>query len=497
MKKFVIVGSGSAGLISAAMIKKYWQDEVDISIIHNQKQGTIAVGESTTPFIHIFLNFFDIPEREIIRDLDVSVKLGINFKNWIPNTEYFHGFTQVPSSGRNDDPSSIYSILNDEYDGGSLYNHAINEVPSTIFNNLNHGLHIDTKQFTEYISDKLKNKVNFIDDIVTRVRVNSECDEIENIECKYSGIIEADYFIDASGFNTVLFKHLNPKWNDITKFLPIDRAIPQQVPYDFTIKDDMPSYTLAEATDNGWIWKIPIGNRFGTGYLYSSKFTSDDEAREKYNDWLVKNFNTELKTDRIIKYRPGYYENCWIGNCLAVGLASGFVEPLESTGIHTIIKQVQEFINNNSNLKNLKFNRKSVNQLNKEFYVDIIDFVALHYCTNRTDSEFWKYITNNKSEWVADVEQKCKEEFLDVTLYRNNPARELPLESYVSIAQGLKMFSKYGIESYLNSKPHGHNMFFSGQDILEVAKNLYECEQSEKTLQEFVSHKQIIDSIHK
>ena len=136
----------------------------------------------------------------------------------------------------------------------------------------------------------------------------------------------------------------------MSKYLPIDRAIPQQIPYDF--KDELPSYTLAEATDNGWIWRIPIGDRYGTGYLYSSKFTSDEEAREKYNDWLVENFDTELTSDRIIKYRPGYYEDYWMGNCLAVGLSSGFVEPLESTGIHIIIKQMQEFITYNSNLKN-------------------------------------------------------------------------------------------------------------------------------------------------
>ena len=176
----------------------------------------------------------------------------------------------------------------------------------------------------------------------------------------------------------------------MSKYLPIDRAIPQQIPFDFY--DELPSYTLAEATDNGWIWRIPIGNRYGTGYLYSSKFTSDEEAREKYNDWLVENFKTKLTSDRIIRYKPGYYEDYWMGNCLAVGLSSGFVEPLESTGIHIVIKQVQEFINYNYNLKNLNFNRKSANLINRDIYADVVNFVALHYNTNRTDSEFWKYV---------------------------------------------------------------------------------------------------------
>ena len=308
MKKFVIVGSGSAGLIAAGMIKTYWKDSVDITVIHDKSQGSIAVGESTTPYIHAFLTFCGISEKDLIRDLDVTIKLGINFKDWIPDTEYFHGFGQITGNNgwnqmRSSDPSATYSMLNDVYSGGSLYNEPMTKVPTTIFDNFSHALHIDTRQFTDYLYEKLNGDIKFVDDVVTRVRVNTECTKIESIECKYNGIFDADYFIDASGFNTILFKHLNPKWNDMSKYLPIDRAIPQQIPYDF--KDELPSYTLAEATDNGWIWRIPIGNRYGTGYLYSSKFTSDEEAREKYNDWLVENFDTELTSDRIIRYRPG------------------------------------------------------------------------------------------------------------------------------------------------------------------------------------------------
>ena len=500
MKKFVIVGSGSAGLIASGMIKKYWKDDVDITVIHDKSQGNIAVGESTTPYIHSFLAFCGIPEKDLIRDLDVTIKLGINFKNWIPDTEYFHGFGQITGQNgwnkmRSNDPSATYSILNDVYNGGSLYNEPMTKVPTTIFDNFSHALHIDTRQFTDYLYEKLNGDIKFVNDVVTRVRVNTECTKIESVECKYNGVFDADYFIDASGFNTILFKHLNPKWNDMSKYLPIDRAIPQQIPYDF--KDELPSYTLAEATDNGWIWRIPIGDRYGTGYLYSSKFTSDEEAREKYNDWLVENFNTELTSDRIIRYKPGYYEDYWMGNCLAVGLSSGFVEPLESTGIHIIIKQIQEFINYNSNLKNLEFNRKSANIVNRDLYTDVVNFVALHYNTNRTDSEFWKYVKDNKPDWVKDIDEKIREGSVDASIYRNNPLSSLwTLDSYVQVTNGLKMLSKESIQNHLNSKPAG-GIFASGEQILEVCKNMHDCEVSEKNNQIFVSHKEIINSIHK
>ena len=493
MKKFVIVGSGTAGLIAAAMIKTYWEDRADISLYYDKSKGNISVGESTTPYIHAFLSFFGISEKDIIRDLDVTIKLGINFKNWIPNTEYFHGFGQVSYNGKRDDSSATYSILNDVYDGASLYNKATNKVPTHIFDSFSHALHIDTKQFTDYIYEKLKDRINLVDDIVEDVVV--ENGNISHIVCKNSGVVEADYFIDASGFNAILFSKLDPKWNDMSRYLPIDSAIPQQIPYKF---DELPSYTLAEATENGWIWKIPIGDRYGTGYLYSSRFTTDNEAREKYNEWLVENFNVELSSDRIIKYKPGYYEDYWLGNCLAVGLSSGFIEPLESTGIHIIIKQIYDFIFFNSNLKNLSFNRKSANIINRDLYTDIINFVCLHYNTNRTDSEFWKHLTSNKLEWVEDVEQKCKEEFIDVTLFRNNPQRSLwTLDSYIQVANGLNMLNKDGIQNHLESKTDGNGTFFSGKDILETTKELYESQKNEKNNHIFVSHKKIIDSIHK
>ena len=280
----------------------------------------------------------------------------------------------------------------------------------------------------------------------------------------------------------------------MSRYLPIDRAIPQQVPYEFDGK--LPSYTVSEATENGWIWKIPIGDRYGTGYLYSSKFTSDEDAREKYNQWLIDNFNTQLETDRIIKYKPGYYEDYWIGNCLAVGLSSGFVEPLESTGIHLIIKQMYDLIFFNSNLENLSFNRKSANIINRELYDDIINFVALHYCTNRNDSEFWRHMTSNKLEWVQDLEEKCKHEFLDITIFRNNPTRSLwTLDSYIAVTHGLNMLSKDAIKKHLESKVDGNQFFYGGDQILDVTKQLHQYSIDKKNELKYMSHSKALKAM--
>jgi len=485
MKKFVVIGSGTSGLIAAGMIKRYWGDKVQVSLYYDASRKNIAVGESTTPMIHLFLNAMGISTHDLIRDLSTTVKLGINFKNWIPDTEYFHGFQEVNFWGEADNSSAVYSLTNDSYDGGLLFNKATTTLPQESFE-YSHALHIDTQEFSDYITKMLENEIEFVDDVAESINVKDN--QIESIDFRSSGNVTADFYIDCSGFNSLLIKNLDTEWNDITDELPIDRAIPQQIPYEF---DEIPSYTVAEATDNGWIWQIPIGNRYGTGYLYSSRFTSDEEAREKYNSWLLEKFGVGLKTDRVIKYKPGYYQDAWVSNCLAVGLSSGFVEPLESTGIHIIVKQVYDFISLNSNLRFLEYNRKKFNETNLRGYKAIIDFICLHYNTNRVDSEFWKYMTENKTEWVTDFDEKCKYEFVDASNLGNNSTRFVwPLDSYIQVSNGLNMFDKEAIIEYLDSKRNKNQ-------ILEFAKEHHEYTVLKKNENKHIPHKQIIASIHK
>jgi len=483
MKKIVIVGAGTAGLAAAAMMKSYWNEKVDISLIYDASKGNISVGESTTPIFRLLLAHLGVSTKQLIKDIGgkATIKLGINFKNWIPNTNYFHGFAEVNSEiGTN--TSAIYSIPSGEFNGGTNYNTAATTIPNKPFEDYGYAMHIDTKVFCEYITDRLKNRVKFIDDRVENVIVQDN--KITQIECKNSGVVEADLFVDASGFNSVLFRHLNPTWHDTSDVLPIDRAIPQQVSYDFK---ETPAYTTCEATKNGWIWQIPIGDRFGTGYLYSSKFTTDEEARDDYDKWLREKFDVGLETDRIIRYKPGYYEDYWVGNCLAIGLSSGFIEPLEATGIQIIIQQIQEFMIINSTLKDLEYNRTIVNKGNRTLYTDIIDFVALHYCTNRTDSMFWNYMTHNKCNWVRNFEEKCKEEFLDTrTCYKEKTF--WGLDSFIQVCYGLKMFDRESIKSFLLSK-------VDGKDIFNDAQGNHEFLENEKKKIKQISHKKVLDLI--
>ncbi len=483
MKKIVIVGAGTAGLAAAAMMKSYWGDKVDITLIYDASKGNIAVGESTTPIIRLLLGHLGLSTKGFLQDLhnNATIKLGINFKNWIPGTEFFHGFAEVrPSELTN--TSGIYSIPAGKFNGGINYNRPRTTIPDLPFEEYDHALHIDTKVFSDYMHEKLKGRINLVDDLVEDVVV--ENGNISRIRCKNSGDVEADIFVDASGFNAVLFKHLDPKWNDVSDCLPLDRAIPQQIPHKFK---ELPSFTLSEATENGWIWQIPIGDRYGTGYLYSSKFTSDEEARTKFNSWLLDNHNVELESDRIIYYKPGYYEDYWIGNCIAVGLSSGFIEPLEATGIQIILQQIQEFMTINSTLKNLEYNKKILNKFNRTLYTDIIDFVCLHYDTDRTDSDFWRYMTNNKTEWVKNFHRKCKEEFLDArTCYREKTF--WGIDSFIQLGNAHNMFDNKSIMNFLDSK-------IDGQSILENMRSEHQYLEHKKRETKFISHKKVLDLI--
>ena len=480
MKKFIVVGSGTSGLIAASMIKRTWGAKCQVTVIYDGKKKNIGVGESTTPIINLLLDKYLKGLNDLLKNTSTTLKVGINFKNWIEGKEFFHGFPEIDWKESDGYPSALYTIINQRYKGGVLHNVADCSVPTNYYRKLN-ALHIDTQELSSYIYELLKDSVEFIDDVVEEV--HSDGKNINGLTCRDGGHIEADYYIDCSGFDALLFKNLNPEWNDISNILPLDRAIPQQVPFEF---DDIPSYTEAEATKNGWIWKIPIGNRYGTGYIYSSKFTSDEEAREDYSSWLKRSFNVELETDRIISYKPGYYTDYWIGNCLAIGLSSGFVEPLEATGIHTIVIQMENFIKHNLSLKGLEFNKRRCNALNNLFYKEVIEFLCLHYRTNRTDSDFWKYMKENQTDWVKSFAIKCKEEFLssdDIT----EDKVFWTIDSYIQVANGLNMFDHESIRSFLDLQPNK-------EDLIESADNFARELNNAKETNTRLSHKEFLSN---
>ena len=498
--KIVIVGGGTSGLVSAALMHHFWarngfplgantEGSFDISLIYDPDNQSIGVGEGTTPsFIDVFNSTLNYDTADAIRELDATIKLGVLFKDWIPNEEYYHGFGQIvndSTGNQNDDLSDNYSafhsLLNDTYNGGANWNEANTIVPNKL-TGYHYAFHITTDKLCDFLFDYLKDRVQLIPDVVKEI--NSDGKNIQSIVCEKTGKYEADLFVDASGFKSILLNKLNPEWVDLSTHLPLDSAIPQKVDNN---TNTIPTYTLSQATQNGWIWQIPSQTEFGTGYLYSSQFTTDDEAREDYNKWLINSHGVQLDTDRIIKWKSGYWKEAWIGNCLAVGLSGGFIEPLEALTHQYLTFMVELFMSLNSTLKGLEYNRNQFNMAQNRIFFDYTLFLNLHYCTNRDDSPFWRHMTANKTKWVKTMEDKCKHEFIDV--FRNDDMLDYwGHDNYIQVMNGIHMFNKKAIRDYANSR-------MNTADLLEDARQQHEYIENSKKQFEMIDHKQFLETI--
>jgi tryptophan halogenase len=410
MKKnrIIVVGGGSAGLIAATYLKKYWGEHIQLTLIYDHSKPGIGVGESLTPIIYKYLDYIGVTRDDIVKNVHGTVKLGLKFKNWLNDGNYFyHNFLEFDASYYN--YAAGYDIINKIYDNDTTYgnyyfeNNLIPKDPKAT-----QSLHFDAVLLSKYLEERFKNDLEIIDDEVVKVNVTNN-NEIDNLILKNKGIIKGDFYIDASGFQSVLFKNLKNNWVDRSKWLPLNKCIPNPAKYDFV---EQPVYTTSEASEQGWILQVPLSNRWGAGYLYCSDFITDEKAFENFSLFVEKTYNQKLtNTSKVLSFKSGFWENQWVGNCIAVGLSSGFSEPLEATNIHHTVMQVMKFAQL-YNFKCYEFDRRNYNRLMKDTYENIYLYLRFCYTTNRTDSEFWRYMTNNVPEEVKYLDEKIKTDLL-------------------------------------------------------------------------------------
>ena len=489
----VIVGGGTSGLVTAAIMQNFWKDKVNISLYYNPDNQSIGVGEGTTPsFIDVLNETLGYSTEDAIRELDATIKLGVLFKDWIPNTQYYHGFVEVAndetdkrSDKLSSNVSSFYSLINDCYKGGINFNEPTNTIPTELYK-CDFAFHITTNKLCDFLFKYLKGRVNVIEDKVSEV--NTDGKNIQSIICEKSGEVSADLFVDATGLDAMLLNKLDgAEWVDLSHHLPLDRAIPQKIK---NHSDFIPSYTLANATKHGWIWQIPSQTEYGTGYLYSSKFTTDDEAKHDFDNWLAINHSERLdKEPRIIKWNSGYQKKAWIGNCVAVGLSGGFIEPLEALTHQYLTFMVETFMSLNSTLKMLDYNRDRFNMVQSRILFDYTQFLNLHYCTNRTDSKFWRHMKNNKTDWVRTLEEKCKHEFLDV-FDTDDMLDYWGNDNYIQVMKGTNLFNKDAIQDYMQSRKNPELLYDDARQ-----QHDYIMDYKSKTI--MVDHKDYLETIKK
>lgn len=395
VRKVVIAGGGTAGWMAAASIAKLIGKHLDVTLIESDAIGTIGVGEATIPTILTINRLLQIPEPEFLREVQGTFKLGIQFENWRkPGHRYIHSFGETGQGcwaagfhhfwlkGLNQGVSRAYGDYCTELQAAEQNRFAVLSDQK-----LNYAYHLDASRYAAYLRKLAEaHGVKRIEGKIASVGCNGESGFIEHLKLDSGQVVEGDLFLDCTGFRALLIEEtLKAGFDDWSHWLPCDSA--QAVQCEST--GPVVPYTRSIAREAGWQWKIPLQHRVGSGLVYSSEHLSDDEAAQT----LLANIDGKrLMEPRVIKYRTGQRRQYWVKNCIAVGLSSGFVEPLESTSIH--------FIQNSILWLMLMFPHQGItdpivkeyNAVLKREADNIRDFIVLHYhVTERADTEFWNY----------------------------------------------------------------------------------------------------------
>ncbi|WP_034958471.1 tryptophan halogenase family protein [Erythrobacter longus] len=404
--KLVIVGGGTAGWICAAAFARLMGKAIDIELVESEAIGTVGVGEATIPQIIRLNTILGLDERDFVKRTNGTFKLGIEFVDWgKPGSKYLHTFgdagmslasvpfhqywSRAASLGHDKDlwHYSLHQVAADQARFGKL-----DRVGNTSMTGLAYAYHFDASLYAAYLREFSEERgVTRTEGIVSAVARDAQSGDITSITLESGKEVKGDFFIDCTGFRALLLgQELGVGYQDWSHWLPCNSA--QAVPSERL--DTLVPFTRATAKQAGWQWRIPLQHRTGNGHVYCSDFITDEAA----GDVLLEGLDTKPLADpRTIRFTTGRREQFWSHNCAGIGLASGFLEPLESTSIHLIQSQVSRLLQLFPTSKDASKERAEYNQRCSNEFEQIRDFLILHYHqTEREDSEFWRYCKNMK-----------------------------------------------------------------------------------------------------
>jgi len=416
VKNIVIVGGGTAGWMTAAAMSKLLNGIAKITLIESDEISTVGVGESTIPKIKLFNKALGIDENDFVKHTQGTFKLGIEFINWgrigdaymhsfgdigrdMGLIEFYHYWLRAHQAGNAPDLQAF--SLNNVAAKRDKFMRAIDAGDSPL-SRIANAFHFDAGLYARYLRRYAE----------ARGVIRTEGKIVDTLLRDGDGFVEAvvmqngqklggDLFIDCSGFRGLLIEQaLKTGYDDWTHWLPCDRAI--AVPCESA--GVLTPYTKATARSAGWQWRIPLQHRIGNGHVYSSRFMSDDEATAI----LLKNLDAPPLADpRMLKFTTGKRKKGWNKNVVAIGLSSGFMEPLESTSIHMVQSAIARLL---SFFPSTEFNQADIDEYNRQTDFEaerIRDFLVLHYkATQRNDSEFWNHCRT--MEIPSELERKIK-----------------------------------------------------------------------------------------
>lgn len=406
MYKIVVVGGGTGGWLTALSMQKFMPYS-EITVIASSELGILGAGEGTTPHFMDLLKDLDIPESDLFEHAKATVKNGINFANWRgDNTEYYHPF------------------WNDQ-----------------------HAVHFDANLLAKYLQGVGQSRgVVLIDDIVSGINEDAK-GNIKSLSLQSGNTVDTDFVFDCSGLRRLIIgNHYKSNWNSYTRSLPCKRAMPFFIEHDGTNLED---YTSAIAMKNGWVWKIPVQDRYGCGYVFDSDFITDAEAKAEVEEML----GHEITVPRFFDFQAGSFDKTWINNCIAIGLSAGFTEPMEATSIWIQVRTLQQL---QTTMKDyIRDGHRVVDEFNTRIsYLnnDLMQFIHLHYLTSRNDSDFWRtFVTKNetpefllKLRDMANTGELTDEKLSELHQLETNKSLEYAptylTTSWLAVGQGIGYF---------------------------------------------------------
>ena len=445
----VIVGGGTAGWLAAFMLNKV-QPSHKITVIESSKIGIVGAGEGSTGLLTSVLDGslfeVDFSILDFMKETGSTLKYGIKHKDWTGVGDSYFGPLggSDTATGIKDYFFALQYLESNAHlstDLGIMYDNDYCPYNGREFIKSNCSFHFDAHKVGKFFAKR--SNATLIDAVVNTVNRNDK-GFITSLDLDNGDTISGDFFIDATGFKRVL---IDSKWQSYSNNLPVNSAMPFLIPS----KEKFDPFTTAWAQKSGWMWQIPTIERIGCGYVFDDNFITPDKAQEEIE--LV--LGHPIDPIRILKFDTGRLENFWDKNCLAIGLAAAFAEPLEATSIHSTIVQLIKFIfdslNNSPTYLHSESNVKQYNRDIGLMYDNFKDFLNLHYQGKRNDSDFWKYVSsgNIDTDAIKQIKELCK--------YRTPTAKDFDYkfgfagyDLWIYVLAGTNVLSKEVVQNSLH-----------------------------------------------